>query len=183
MSRRKAAAVSSTCSRVGRQHIRRSPPLDAIAPCPVPCLAELRRAGAMDGDGAGARFDFADAGEEVGVVVAEQRHDWRLGAVGHVQHAAVERDRHIARGDHLAQLMQACAAGQVQEPVVPDPEVEDALRRTAETQSPDPVPRPSAGEPHCCPEPCRWVEAVRCLAARWPFRFRSGRSKRIPQGR
>jgi hypothetical protein len=108
---------------------------------------------------------------------------WRLGAVGHVQHAAVERDRHIARGDHLAQLMQACAAAQVQEPVVPDPEVEDALRRTAETRSPDPVPRPSAGEPHCCPEPCRWVEAVRCLAARWPFRFRSGRSKRIPQGR
>ena len=89
--------------------------------------------------------------------MAKRRH----GAVGHVQHAAIEHDRHIARGDHIAQLMQASAAGQVQEPVVPDPEVEDALRRTAETRSPDPVP--SAGEPHCCPEPCRWVEAVRLL--------------------
>jgi hypothetical protein len=34
--------------------------------------------------------------------------------------------------------MQACAAGQVKEPVVPDPEVEDALRRTAETRSRSP---------------------------------------------
>lgn len=116
------------------------------------------------GDGrrrAGARFAVADAGEEVGVVVAEQRHDWRLGAVGHVQHAAVERDRHIARGDHLAQLMQACAAGQVQEPVVPDPEVEDAfghvllgvgeVRGTSHPTATTPTPRssrPSANSRH-----------------------------------